>query len=53
MLNCGWHGDYYDNKTYRLFIERSVKNTDAVEKFFGGGKVLYCGLKPACFSAMA
>lgn len=30
-FNCGWHGKYGDEKTYRLFLERSTRNKQAAD----------------------
>ncbi|MEY8433729.1 hypothetical protein AALC75_25145 [Lachnospiraceae bacterium 48-42] len=57
MLNCGWHGDYYENKTYKLFMDRSAKNTAALKKLGGGGgggdNPLSFKLQPPFLSSLA
>lgn len=30
-FNCGWHGKYGNDETYRLFLERSMRNKQAAE----------------------
>lgn len=30
-FNCGWHGDFYDEKTRLLFIDRSMRNKRAAD----------------------
>lgn len=31
MLNCGWHGDYYDKKAFELFEKRCQDNKKATD----------------------
>lgn len=35
MLNCGWHGDYYKQKTLDLFMKRSEQNALAASQLKG------------------